>query len=112
MREGAAYPGLRIGRLVVVERIGTAPHRSVLWRCQCDCGNMKDVSARYLRPNDLYKSIKSCGCLKYGKRTEPVVRPKRGTPAVPPAARPKCEPVERPPLPSRHYNPADRRASK
>lgn len=50
--------GQRFGRLVAIEAVGRK-NRSVLWRCKCDCGNVKDVSAKHLTEG----SIKSCGCL-------------------------------------------------
>lgn len=57
-----AYPkdltGLRFGRLVALESVGRKD-KSVVWRCKCDCGNIKDVSAKHLSG----RSTRSCGCL-------------------------------------------------
>lgn len=50
--------GQRFGRLTVVEIVGRKD-RSVVWRCKCDCGNIKDISAKHLSDG----ATKSCGCL-------------------------------------------------
>lgn len=49
----------RFGRLVAIERVGSQ-HKSPLWKCKCDCGNIIDVSLQKLNTGD----TKSCGCLK------------------------------------------------
>ena len=51
--------GKRFGRLVAIERVGSQ-HKSPLWKCICDCGNIIDVSLQKLNTGD----TKSCGCLK------------------------------------------------
>ena len=51
--------GKRFGRLVAIERVGSQ-HKSPLWKCKCDCGNIIDVSLQKLNTGD----TKSCGCLK------------------------------------------------
>lgn len=51
--------GRRFGRLVALERAGSAPDRKALWRCRCDCGNEKTVRTTYLTSGD----TRSCGCL-------------------------------------------------
>lgn len=52
--------GQRFGKLVVLsptdKRMDSG---SVVWRCQCDCGNMAEVSARRL----MRGKSRSCGCL-------------------------------------------------
>ena len=53
--------GQRFGRLVVHERIDEKKIGSYLWRCQCDCGAVKLVSATVLTKGQ----IKSCGCLAH-----------------------------------------------
>ena len=50
--------GQRFGRLTPIEIVGRNG-RSVVWRCQCDCGNIKDVSAKHLIPG----GTRSCGCI-------------------------------------------------
>lgn len=50
--------GMTFGRLVVVDCAGTDDYGAIRWRCQCSCGNVKD-----LRGSDLKRGfIKSCGC--------------------------------------------------
>jgi hypothetical protein len=52
--------GQRFGRLTVLALYGeTARHQSV-WKCRCDCGNVKTVSGSNLRRNN----TQSCGCLR------------------------------------------------
>lgn len=51
--------GQRYTRLTVVRENGRNKHGSVLWLCECDCGNQIEVST-----NSLHKgNTKSCGCL-------------------------------------------------
>lgn len=55
--------GRRYGRLVVMYQNGfrykPSGQRTVLWRCQCDCGNEKDIPSSTLRNG----RSQSCGCL-------------------------------------------------
>ena len=50
--------GKRFGRLTAIEIAGRRDH-SVVWRCRCDCGNIKDISSKHLSSG----STRSCGCL-------------------------------------------------
>lgn len=50
--------GQKFGRLLPIEIVGRSG-RSVVWRCKCDCGNIKDVVSKHL----VGGSTKSCGCL-------------------------------------------------
>ena len=50
--------GRRFGRLLVVEECAERKRRSVMWKCQCDCGNIVCVSSKELQQN----KEKSCGC--------------------------------------------------
>lgn len=50
--------GRRFGRFVALESVGRKG-RSVVWRCKCDCGNIKDVPAKQLVQN----GTRSCGCI-------------------------------------------------
>lgn len=54
--------GQRFGRLVVLERtedyVSPQGRHVVRWKCKCDCGNVKVVSAVHLVQGD----VKSCGC--------------------------------------------------
>lgn len=51
--------GVRAGKLVAIERAGTAPYGGALWLCKCDCGNSHIVELS----NFLNKNTLSCGCL-------------------------------------------------
>lgn len=52
--------GQRFGRLTALEPTEKRMRTSVVWRCQCDCGNIAEVNASSLRSG----GTKSCGCLK------------------------------------------------
>lgn len=51
--------GKRYSRLTVIEKTDQRANGSVVWRCQCDCGNECFVSSRRLNAG-----TKSCGCLQ------------------------------------------------
>lgn len=51
--------GKRFGRLVAIEKYPTNKPKPY-WRCLCDCGNEKIVSASNL----VCGNVKSCGCLR------------------------------------------------
>lgn len=52
--------GQRFGHLVALERLPEKYGNSYLWRCQCDCGNIVNVSASAL----ISGNKNSCGCLR------------------------------------------------
>lgn len=52
--------GVRFGKLVVVKRLQASRDGSVLWDCQCDCGNSVQVNTRHLNRKKHY--VRSCGC--------------------------------------------------
>lgn len=56
--------GNRYGRLVVVERaenrITNSGQTKAMWKCLCDCGNEKIISAMDLKSG----KVNSCGCLR------------------------------------------------
>lgn len=56
--------GRRFGRLVVLERVedhvSSGGYRYPKWRCICDCGNITEVTSRYLKRG----VTKSCGCYR------------------------------------------------
>lgn len=56
--------GQRFGRLVAIKVVGTNKHRRAVWLCECDCGNMLEVSRSSLIRKD-GKGTRSCGCLKH-----------------------------------------------
>lgn len=52
--------GKRFGRLKVIEQNGRTADRHILWRCECDCGTIVNVSSRNLTSGH----ARSCGCLQ------------------------------------------------
>jgi len=53
--------GMKFGRLTVLEETGGRnKDGKVLWKCQCECGNIKTNSGSNL----ISGAIKSCGCLR------------------------------------------------
>ena len=57
--------GLRYGRLLVLERsFPNNKFNHVMWKCQCDCGNVTITSGNNLENG----STKSCGCLSTDTR--------------------------------------------
>lgn len=52
--------GHRFGRLVAIKEAGYANNHSMIWECECDCGNIVFVTTGDLR----HGSTKSCGCLR------------------------------------------------
>lgn len=58
--------GQRYGRLIVLERAPNGTHNRVMWKCQCDCGNICTVYGNNLQNGD----TKSCGCLNTETRRQ------------------------------------------
>lgn len=57
--------GTKVGRWTVIEDTGRrTTYRDHIYRCKCDCGTIRDVSARSL----VRGKSKSCGCWR-GERT-------------------------------------------
>ncbi len=54
------FIGKRFGRLVVVEPTEERRTGHILWKCQCDCGNIVNVLGYCL----LRGTTQSCGCLR------------------------------------------------
>lgn len=52
--------GQRFGRLVAVSPTEKRVSGSVVWKCQCDCGNETEASYNSL----VSGNVRSCGCLK------------------------------------------------
>jgi len=53
-------PGDRFGRLVVVGELGRDHWKNIIWKCKCDCGGIKKVTATVL----LAGKSRSCGCIR------------------------------------------------
>lgn len=63
--------GQRFGRWIVLDEAPTrvsksGKTRSIMWRCQCDCGTIKNVGARALKTG----MSTSCGCLQKERVSE------------------------------------------
>lgn len=60
--------GLKFGQLLVIEKTDKrASDGCIIWKCQCDCGNIAYVNTNSLKRGD----IQSCGCIR--SRGEKVV---------------------------------------
>jgi len=60
----ADLTGKRYGKLLVIERAGLSKSGKPVWRCRCDCGNIKDIQYDNLTGH----SSRSCGCAQHAKR--------------------------------------------
>lgn len=60
MRKPLELEGIRFGRLVVIERVGSNSQGNSMWKCLCDCGNTIVANSQNLKNNH----TKSCGCQK------------------------------------------------
>ena len=49
--------GQRFGHLTVIKDTGKRLHRSIIWECKCDCGNIHEVTSNNLNGGQ----INSCG---------------------------------------------------
>lgn len=62
------HTGKRIGRLLVLEYAGhkedNSGRKRIMWKCQCDCGNITYVTS------DNLNSTASCGCYKKASASE------------------------------------------
>lgn len=66
MHEKFDLTGKRFGKLTALKCVGS-DGQGRIWRCKCDCGKVKNISAKHLTRN-----VKSCGCsrlnMKYQSR--------------------------------------------
>lgn len=61
-RKAKDLTGMRFGRLVVLCDDGTrTKQKKIMWKCQCDCGNITYVRASFL--TNKKRPTLSCGCL-------------------------------------------------
>lgn len=51
-------PGQRYGMLTALEEMNERVSGRIVWKCQCDCGNITYITATHLKKGD----TKSCGC--------------------------------------------------
>jgi len=60
MRKIIDLTGKIFGKLLVLEKIDIpSNHGQVIWKCQCDCGNVTEILGNSLKRN----LTKSCGCI-------------------------------------------------
>ena len=52
--------GRRFGRLEVLEATEKRANECIVWKCLCDCGNVREISGKSLRRG----FTRSCGCLR------------------------------------------------
>jgi hypothetical protein len=59
------FRGHKIGRLLVLEDTNKRTNKGqIIWKCQCECGNYKEVSTKDFSNNKYGNPrIQSCGCL-------------------------------------------------
>lgn len=50
--------GKKYGKWTVLERAGSDKHKTAMWKCQCECGNISIISGTALRQGLTI----SCGC--------------------------------------------------
>ena len=55
--------GQRFGKLIALSKTDTRCNESIVWQCQCDCGNISYASQGNLKSG----KSKSCGCLRSEK---------------------------------------------
>ena len=55
--------GKRFGKLVVIRKLSSRRDGSVMWECQCDCGNKHEANTRHL--NRAKNTVRSCGCSQH-----------------------------------------------
>lgn len=59
-REVLDLTGIKYGRWTVLSRERSAKHGQSLWKCVCDCGNIKIITGAVIKSGE----SKSCGCYK------------------------------------------------
>lgn len=60
--------GLRFGRLLVMEYMGSDENQQRIWRCWCDCGDYRNVLARLLLATRKSRKVDSCIKCKWGRQ--------------------------------------------
>ena len=53
--------GCKFGKLDVIEYVCTVPKKGTVWKCKCECGNIKNIYRKNLTKK--HCPTKSCGCL-------------------------------------------------
>ena len=60
--------GQVFGRLIVLEDAGRTKKGAVIWRCQCECGTIKDIKSGSLQSGN----TQSCGCYNKERVSEAI----------------------------------------
>ena len=60
IKNGTDLLNKKFGKLTVVEKTNKRMGRAIVWKCQCDCGNICYVSTNNLKSGH----STSCGCIK------------------------------------------------
>jgi hypothetical protein len=60
MPKGYNLVGMRFGKLTVLEQTNKRYDGSIVWKCKCDCGNIRELNTKVLTR----KNTQSCGCLQ------------------------------------------------
>ena len=50
----------KIGKLLVIEETNKRKNKSIVWKCQCECGNIEEFSTKELRSDELIQ-CHQCG---------------------------------------------------
>jgi len=51
----------KFGKLLVIEETNKRKNKSIVWKCQCDCGNIIECSTKELRSDGIIQ-CPQCGC--------------------------------------------------
>lgn len=68
----------KFGKLTVIEYDGLNKHNVCLWKCKCECGNIKVIISQSLRNGN----TKSCGCLLKKKNKIEHLRKRENVPII------------------------------
>lgn len=50
----------KFGKLLVLEETNKRKNKSIVWKCQCDCGNIEEFSTKELRSDGIIQ-CRQCG---------------------------------------------------
>lgn len=66
--------GKQFGRLTVIEETSKRKYGDIIWKCQCECGNIKEIMTRNLISGDTI----SCGCYHKEKWQQQITKDRVG----------------------------------
>ena len=58
----------KIGKLLVIEETNKRKNKSIVWKCQCDCGNIEEFSTKELRSDGIIQ------CHQCGNSRKPQIK--------------------------------------